>query len=328
MNRSTFSDNGFPALSTPSRAVAISGVTLLTIGIAAGTIGNLGVCVFIGKRHDLRRVPHYLLASLSFTSLFSSLITMPANLAMVIGYFPVGRNLSSREMVCKIGFSSSMGCTVVNAFTLSLMAIDRQDCVIRPFKRRLSPQNVKKVIFVTWAVAFLLALLHGIILSKETSVCSRLDPYNSFSTSASPNQLLILYTMVLSTIPNIITVMVIVITIFRIVKKLRSSLLPRLNSLQRQRENKLTKVTYNICSVFLISWFPIIISNSIVRVGGFHGPTIQIIRLFFSVILVNFNYVANPVLHCKMLKITKSVRYLKPELSRQKAQNVQVDTNV
>ena len=130
--------------------------------------------------------------------------------------------------------------------------------------------------------------------------------------------------MVLGTIPNIITVMVIVITIFRIVKRLRSSLLPRLNSLQRRRENELTKLTYKICSVFLISWFPIIIGNIVVRVGGFHGPTIQNIKLF-AVVISNFNYVANPLLHCKMLKITSPVRFLKPVL---RCRNVKVDSNV
>lgn len=102
--------------------------------------------------------------------------------------------------------------------TLSMMAIDRQDCVIFPLKRRLSPTNVKRVIFVTWVAGFLFALLHGLILRKESSVCSRMDPYNSFVTIPD-NHIIVLYSVVLRTIPNVITAIVIVITIFSDFKK-------------------------------------------------------------------------------------------------------------
>ena len=163
---------------TPSREVVISVVALLTIGILAGTVGNARVCILLRRQHGLRKVPHFLLASLSLTGLLSSLIKLPAHLAVTIrNYFPVTQ--VSFETVCKTGFSSAMGFTVLNALTLSLMAIDRYDCVVRPLKRRLTPFNVKKVLFVIWIVVLVLASLHGIMLSSESSVCSRLDPYHN-----------------------------------------------------------------------------------------------------------------------------------------------------
>ncbi|CAH3193430.1 unnamed protein product, partial [Porites evermanni] len=182
MNRSRVAEDSYLNLAVPSQEIAVSVVILLAIAITVGTVGNFGVCVILARRRDLRYVPHQLLASLSLNGLLSSLISVPAILGMAaVNYFPGIGNVSL-DILCKIGYSSSMGFTVINASTLSMMAIDRQDCVIFPLKRRLSPTNVKRVIFVTWVAGFLFALLHGLILRKESSVCSRMDPYNSIVT--------------------------------------------------------------------------------------------------------------------------------------------------
>ena len=308
MNRSRVTEDSYLNLPVPSQEIAVSVVILLAIAITVGTVGNFGVCAILARRRDLRYVPHQLLASLSLNGLLSSLISAPAILEMAaVNYFP-GIGKVPLDILCKIGYSSSMGFTVINASTLSMMAIDRQDCVIFPLKRRLSPTNVKRVIFVTWVAGFLFALLHGLILRKESSVCSRMDPYNSFVTIPD-NHIIVLYSVVLRTIPNVITAIVIVITIFRILKKLRSHIFTRLTSVNRRREYKITKMTLQICAIFLISWFPNIITTSMVRVGAFRGVAVtQLIKLF-AVVISKFNYVANPLLHFKMLQITPPNRH-------------------
>ena len=299
MNRSA-SDSASYISSIPSRDVSISVVILLTIGVLAGTVGNARVCILLRRRHDLRKVPHFLLASLSLNGLLSSLIKLPAHLAMtIVNYFSVSQ--ASLELVCKIAFSSEMGFSVLNALTLSLMAIDRYDCVVRPLNRRLSLFNIKKVILATWIVALLLSSFHGVTLRDESAICFRLDPYSS-STTSSGSHAVIVYTIFLSTVPNVATVIIIAVTIFLIVKSIRSSLLPRLGSLNRRRENRITKLTYKICAVFLISWFPVIICNAVKRSGGFHGTTIRTV-LLFAVVISNFNYALNPILHFKMLQV-------------------------
>ena len=284
----------------PSREVAISVVILLTITILAGTVGNAQVCILLQRRHDFRKVPHYLLASLSVTGLLSSLIKLPAHLAVtIVNYFPP--NQVSLETVCKTGFSSAMGFSVLNALTLSLMAIDRYDCVVRPFNRRLSLLNVRKVILATWVVALVSSSFYIAMLHNENCVCFRLDPYSSAITSTG-SRTVVVYTMLLGTIPNVATVLLITVTVLLIVRKIRSSVLPRLRSLNRRRENQITKLTHKICAVFFISWFPVIICNIIGRIGGFHGAVFRTVKLF-AVVISNFNYALNPIIHFKMLQV-------------------------
>ena len=299
MNRSSV-DRASYIPKGPSQDVSISIVVLLTIVFLTGTVGNARVCVLLRRRHDLRKVPHFLLASLSLTGFLSSLIKLPAHLAVIIvNYFFVYK--ISLDVICKLGFSSAMGFTVLNAITLSLMAIDRYDCVARPLYRRLSPSNVKRVILLVWIVALLLSSVHGVMLHLESSTCFHLDPCSSSATSSGIPGFTV-YTMFLGTLSNVTAVMIITFTLCLIVKKLRSSILPRLGSLNRRREHEITKFTYKICGVFLLCWFPVIICNIVIRIGGFHGEMIRKVKLF-AVVISNFNYVLNPMLHFKVLQV-------------------------
>ena len=96
--------------------------------------------------------------------------------------------------------------------------------------------------------------------------------------------------------------MIIAFTLCLIVKKLRSSLLPRLGSLNRRREHEITKLTFKICGVFLLCWFPVIICNIVIRIGGIYGDITRKVKLF-TVVISNLNYVLNPILHFKILRV-------------------------
>ena len=299
MNRSSIDRPNYIS-TAPPRNVSISIVILLIIAFLTGTVGNARVCVLLRRRHNLRKVPHLLLASLSLTGFLSSQIKVPAHLAVItMNYFFVHK--ISLDVICKLGFSSAMGFTLLNATTLSLMAIDRYDCVARPLYRRLSPSNVKKVILLVWILALLLSSVHGVMLRQERSTCFHLDPYSSLAIS-SGSPAFNVYTMFLGILPNVTTVMITAFTLCLIVKKLRSSLLPRLGSLNRRREHEITKLTYKICGVFLLCWLPVIICNIVIRIGGIHGDMIRNLKLF-AVVISNFNYALNPILHFKMLRV-------------------------
>ena len=131
MNRST-SNNGHVLPVSPGTAIA--SVTMLSIASLVGFLANARVCYLIRKRSDLRKVPHYLFCSLAVNGIFNSLLNLPSRLALTVIRLcdiPV-----SADPACAVLVPSGLACNILNAVTLSLMAIDRQDCVLRPFKHR------------------------------------------------------------------------------------------------------------------------------------------------------------------------------------------------
>ncbi|XP_078382349.1 neuropeptide Y receptor type 2-like [Oculina patagonica] len=185
--------------------------------------------------------------------------------------------------------------------TLSLMAIDRQDCVLRPFHRRITPRNVKTVILVTWFVALVFISVFVFFEAfTSDSVCHNFDPYtllgklttwNSFTT----------YVIAIAMLLNVATFLIIVITFIRILKKLRSSPISHSNSSQDRREREITKFTYRSCTIFAVCWLPVFTCNLLVRFGGFDDDEMKAAQVL-TVTIAKFTYVLNPFLHHKMLK--------------------------
>ena len=208
-------------------------ITLSTIAILLGFLGNAGVCFILKKRSDLRKVPHYLLASLAVNGVFSCLVNLPSRVAMIVMVHLLHSPVSA-EAACYILVPSGFACSILNAVTLSLMAIDRQDCVLRPFSRRMSKRNITKVIAISWIGTS--TLTAAIIVysffreSEECDIISRIE-------GSDP---IYVYLSILMVSFNVVSVLIIVITALRIVKRLRSSPLPEARSQHRRQENKLT----------------------------------------------------------------------------------------
>ena len=142
MNLSAMIEGSHLSRSMP-RSLVISVSVMLLMFILAGTFGNALVYNRLRTRRDLRKVPHYLLASLSLTGLLTSLFGMPSLLIATIANYRQAGPLPVTEILCKVGFPLSIGCIALNALTLTLMTIDRHDYVVRPFRSRLSTENVK-----------------------------------------------------------------------------------------------------------------------------------------------------------------------------------------
>ena len=145
MNQS-ISNHGYLLPVSPGTAVAC--ITMLSITSLVGFLANARVCLLIRKRSDLRKAPHYLFCNLAVNGIFNSLLNLPSRLALTVIRFldiPV-----SVDPACSFLVPSGFACDMLNAVTLSLMAIDRQDCVLRPFKRRMSRNNIPKVIALSW----------------------------------------------------------------------------------------------------------------------------------------------------------------------------------
>ena len=272
----------------------------LAICILAGTLGNACVYIFLRRRQDLRKVAHYLLGNLAAIGVFSALFSTPLLIVMTtVNYFQI-EDSEVAEILCKVGFPSGYACIVVNALTLWLMAFDRHDCVRRPFRRRLTTRNVKKVVAGTWILAFMSAVFFAVSIRNEPSVCTKFYIYNNKITSHPYG---VAFTVVFSVLYQLdkVTFVVVLITFFRIMRAFRSSAVRPSNSSQERRERRLTWLTFKLCCIFLLFRTPATISNAL-RGGNFDNTMLRTARLV-TVAMVNFMYVANPVLHRKILAV-------------------------
>jgi len=235
MNVSVMSEGSYPFTPLP-RSLVIAVSVMLLILIFAGASGNAFVCNLLRRRHNLRKVPHYLLASLSLTGLLTSLCGMPSLLInTIIAYLQIG-HLPVFGIVCKLSFSLTVGSGALNALTLILMTIDRHDCVVRPFSRRLSTQNAKKIILVTWCLAFIIAAVLLVLLRKETFVCYTWFPYYVSQSFRTEHGNVILIYIATTVQLDTLAIVLVIITFFRVVKKLRSLIMT--SSSIRQRQEK------------------------------------------------------------------------------------------
>lgn len=282
-----------------SRGALIADISLLAIGLLAGTFGNGRACLLLRRRRDLRRTPHFLFANLSVIGFLSSLISIFGWLVTIVISHVLYLNVPS--LLCFIIVPFVTACIIINAITLSLMAIDRQDCVLRPFHRRITPLNVKTVLLVTWLVTLLFTSVFAFSEAFTTnSVCQNFDPYTLLG-KLSTNNSFVIYFVMISMFLNTITFFIIVVTFIRIVTKMRSISVLQSESVRNCRERRITKLTFRSCAVFIICLLPFFICNSLVRFGGFDGSEINAARVL-TVTIAKFTYVLNPFLHHRMLK--------------------------
>ena len=227
-------------------------ITNLTlIAIVIGFEGNEKVGCFLVQRRDLRKVPHFLLASLAVNGIISSVLCLPSRLAM-LAFVGLGR-IDYAKAAFYIVISSSFLCAVVNSVTLSLMAIDRQDCVLCPFNRRMTPSNVKFMIAGKWIGAlFLTSILFFIVFFDP----STLSPETFFFKLSDLKHKPIFICYIMGKVINVFTLIIVIVTAIRVIKTIRSSTLPDAASLHRRQENKLTWLTYNISGVCVACWGP------------------------------------------------------------------------
>ena len=61
------------------------------------------------------------------------------------------------------------------------MALDRQECVLRPLRRRLTRRNAKIFILGIWTAALITTILSVISIQNEISVCVKFYPYNNIN---------------------------------------------------------------------------------------------------------------------------------------------------
>ena len=303
VNGSSFIMNSSTNFLTPRTAsltplptgLAIFVVSFLAISILAGTFGNARVCILLRRRRNLRKVPHYLLGSLALIGLLSTLFIVPLLIFLtVVNYFQI-YDSPIVEILCKANIPLGFALLVLNDLTFSLMAFDRQDCVFRPFNRRLKTGNVRKIIAATWLVALITAAVFAVLTRNEPSACIAFFSYNNMGELSNVLQA----TMAAVGQFDTITIVIAIVTFIRIVRKLRSSPVNPSNSAHQRNERKLTELTFKLCGIFVLFRIPVMICHLLTKVGKFQDTSATKTATLVAVTLVNFVYVLNPV-ECSM----------------------------
>ena len=297
MNRSISNDG---CLLPIAPGTTVASITMLSITSLVGLLANARVCLLIRKHSDLRKVPHYLFCNLAVNGIFNSLLNLPSRLALTVirlWDIPV-----SVDPACSVLGPSGFACDILNAVTLSLMAIDRQDCVLRPYKRRMSRNNILKVIALSWIGT--LVLTSPIIFNSARQLFDGCDVIPRFEKARHP---ILTYVSILSNSFNIMSVLIIVVTALRILKRLRSSPLPKSNSHNRRHEKQLLWLTYKICGVFVVCKLPLFVYFP---VGIFLGNSVPILPNVLAIVLLipNIPYAVNPFLFHNMLRPLQDIR--------------------
>ena len=285
--------------------------TVLGFCILAGTFGNVRALVLLRRPRTVIKVPHVLLASLCTAGLISSLVVMPGRLVALTQKYLLKSTVST--VACKIVHPFGFACTIVNGVTLSLMAVDRQDCVLRPYRRRLTQSNVKKVILTIWVATIGFTLVLFVYLIYDRQICRAFEPYKLMVNPSMIPSNSLTFGVLLGVIYGT-SFFVIIVSYIRILKRLRSSTNSTSVSFHRRQEIQLTKMTFKTCAIFILCWFPVVICIVGTRIGRLEGIEIRTAKVV-TMFIARFNYVANPIIYLKMLKTIRS-KILTPGLNQ------------
>ena len=303
VNVSAMLEGSYPSSPVPN-GLAIAVIVMLSTLILAGASGNAIVCDLLRRRRELRKVCHYLLASLSLTGIVTSILGLPSLLiAAIVNYLQAGQ-MPVAQTLCKLGFPFCIGCVALNALTIILMTIDRHDYVVRPFRRRLSTRNVKIIVPLTWLVGFIITAVLLVLFRKETSVCYTWFPYEQSKAFQTEQGNVIRIYLTAVTQLDTLAIVLVIITFFRVLKKLRSQVIPQLTNsrIQQRQEKQLTRLTYGISGTYLLFRIPLVICNIVASAVEFQGRALNTALLLTNVMVFS-TFVLNPVLNFKMLRV-------------------------
>lgn len=273
-----------------SNGFGLAILLFLVAGVPVGSFGNLKVCFLLYKRKDLRKVPHILLGNLSLTGLLVSIIYLPLFIAIIVSVQFLHEPI--HPLFCVARYSSSILFMGLQSLTLVAMAIDRHDCVVHPFKRRITPGNVRMVLKGIWSVTLLVTGIHFALAVNDTMLsCVGHKEQKAVS---------LIFILAAGNVYSYGTLVVIFVTFVRIVKRLRSSPFAEYH---QNTEIKVTRLSYLLMLFFIISWFPLMVFSMATKASPeMSGTRIEGIKVLLLA-LSNINYFINPFLHMQMCKL-------------------------
>ena len=125
--------------------ICLSASVVIEVGIA----GNISVLLIIKRTQSLQTAQNYLLANLAAADV-TSLLFCSFSIIPMIKVLPGG---AVGNVLCMffVGFNVPLTATVVSVLTLTILAIERYNAVVRPLRMlQLAKEMVPYAIIVTW----------------------------------------------------------------------------------------------------------------------------------------------------------------------------------
>ena len=141
-----------------SFAVDFSSICLFCLGVvilASGIAGNASVMIIIKKNRAFWTAQNYLLANLAVADI-TSLLFCSFSVVPMVTVLPDGV-VGNILCKCFVSFNVPLTATVTSVFTLTVLAVERYNSVVKPLKMtQLTRESVRYAIVGTWSASIAL----------------------------------------------------------------------------------------------------------------------------------------------------------------------------
>ena len=229
-----------------------------TIIVVVSFFGNLLVCYVIWKNKRLHTVTNIFIANLAVADILMTIWNIPFNLVrIVLEQWPFG------QAMCVVVNMALMVSVYVSTFTLTAIALDRYQVIIKPLRPRMSNNGGLFGTAMIWTLAILLSLPYGLYSQDEevSFIVSRVRRCRLLFPA--PSDVIEKYISLATIMAQyVIPLTIIAVTYGRIVQKLWSrealgDITPEQQLKHCQIKLKTIKMLILVVILFALCWMPL-----------------------------------------------------------------------
>lgn len=242
--------------------------------------GNSIVCYVILRNRRMYTVTNFFIANMAMSDLILTLFNVPFNIAKhLLDSWPFG------DFMCHLVNFSLMVSVYVSTFTLTAIALDRQNVLLKPLRPRMTKQMGLIVLAMIWIIATCLSLPYGIFnkVQSTSMLITRVDRCSPHFPE--PREMFAKYlTLITVTLQYIIPLSIIAVAYGRIVRRLwkrvQLGVVTRTQRVSQARaKRKSIKLLITVVVVFALCWMPLNLYHILTkfhpdtRTFTYHGTT-------------------------------------------------------
>lgn len=162
-----FHDNSSRIASRYSTSTIKASLIILGLEMAVGFFANTTLFARLRNFGHHRTIYRILLQNLCLIGALSSLIGMPSLFSTIFLSFIQCTQVPAA--LCRTRYFSLTYAFMTNSINICFLSLDRYDFMCRPFRRRITKDNISRYLAIIWLVPFLVGLLHFVIKIDSTN---------------------------------------------------------------------------------------------------------------------------------------------------------------